>query len=77
MGKRCSLRAAYAAGSNCPTLGPDLHDAWQDDPRDGRQSFHPVALIMPEAGSRGKLPGGRYYPRVAASNAAMRSEQTS
>src|SRR5690606_40087358 len=35
---------------------PDLHDAWQVYPRNGRQSFHPVPTIMPESGSPGKLP---------------------
>ncbi len=56
MCKRCPLCAASAIYSNCPTSGPDLNDAWQDNPRDGRQSLHPVEVIMPESGRPGKLP---------------------
>ena len=35
---------------------PNLHDAWQDYPGDGRQSFHPVATNMPEAAKFSKPP---------------------
>ena len=35
---------------------PNLHDAWQDYPRDDRQSLHPATMFMPESRSPGKLP---------------------
>src|SRR3546814_13594531 len=38
---------------------PDLHDAWQDYPRVGRQSLPPVTLIMSEMTNPGKPNSGR------------------
>lgn len=55
MGKRCSLWCRLSGCQQPSDTRPDLNDAWQDNPRNGRQSFHSVLAIMPESGSPGKL----------------------
>ena len=54
MGKRCSLWCRRSGDQQPSDTQPDLHDAWQDNPRNGRQSFHSVPTTMPEPGSPGK-----------------------
>ena len=76
MGKRCSLWCRRSGYQQPSDTQPDLHDAWQDYPRNGRQSFHSVLRIMPESGSPGKSPEASDYLRAAASNSAILSEQT-
>ena len=54
MGKRRSLWCRRSGYQQPSDTRPDLHDAWQDYPRNGRQSFHSVRRIMSESGSPGK-----------------------
>ena len=63
MGKRCSLWCRRSGDQQPSDTRPDLHDAWQDDPRNGRQSFHSVPTIMPESGSPGKPPDASLLAR--------------
>lgn len=57
MGKRCSLWCRLSGYQQPSDTRPDLHDAWQDNPRNGRQSFHSVRRIMSESRSHGKWVG--------------------
>ena len=76
MSKRCSLWRRSCDYQQPSDTRPDLNDAWQDYPRNGRQSSHSVRWIMPESGSPGKSPDASAYLRAAASNSAILSEQT-
>ena len=76
MGKRCSLWCRRSGDQQPSDTRPDLHDAWQDYPRDGRQSFHSVRRVMPESKSLGKRLDLSAYLQAAASSLAIFSEQT-
>src|SRR3546814_17098059 len=62
------MRISDWSSDVCSSDLPNLHDAWQDYPEDGRQSFHPVGGVMPESEVSGTFGGKRYSGKPSFQN---------